>query len=299
MILREQERDALLKAFPRGVVALDIETTGLSPLADKIIELSAVKIDGNGIETFDQLINPQIKIPEFTIEIHGIKDEDVAHKPSIKEVLPKFIEFIGELPLIAHNAKFDVGFLVYDLHQLGLHFLSNPVYCSVKFSRAVFHKDVENHKLGTLAESLNIPLENHHRALDDAFASLMVFAKGLEKQLNEKSKINLGESLLFKLQDFKKNADLDIPEKLRGLISKTEKKQLIDIKYNGGSRKGEWRPIRPISLLPLPDGNVLYAHCLESDLYKSFALKKVADFRELNAEEIKQRLESLAKKKKK
>ncbi|GAB4020742.1 MAG: hypothetical protein Fur0010_23670 [Bdellovibrio sp.] len=299
MILREQDCAALLKAFPRGVVAFDIETTGLSPLADKIIELSAVKIDESGFSTFDQLVNPQIKIPEFTIDIHGIKDLDVENKPTINEVLPKFLEFIGDLPLIAHNAKFDVGFIVYDIHQLGLTFNSNPVYCSVKFSRMVFDKDVENHKLGTLAETLNIPLENHHRALDDAFASLMVFAYGLEKQLQKNNKINLGDSLLFKLHDFKKNTDLDIPEKLKGLISKAEKKQLVDIKYNGGSKKGEWRPVRPIALLPLPDGNILYAHCIESDLYKSFALKKVVEFRELNADEIKQRLESLAKRKKK
>ena len=90
-----------------------------------------------------------------------------------------------------------------------------------------------------------------------------------------------------------------IPEKLIGLISKIEKKQVIDIKYNGGSRRGEFRPIRPISLLPLPEGNVLYAHCLESDVYKSFALKKISEFRELNADELKKRLDQLAKSKKK
>lgn len=299
MILADSERDALLEIFPRGVVALDIETTGLSPLVDKIIELSAFKVTPDGISTFDQLINPEIKIPQFTIDIHGIKDEDVANMPTIKDVLPHFVQFADDLPLIAHNAKFDIGFIIFWLHRMGMSFKSNEVYCSVKYSRMVFKTEVENHKLGTLAETLNIPLLNHHRALDDAYASLMIFAKGMIKQKRDQGKVYLGESLLFKLFDFKKNKDLDIPEKLIGLISKIEKKQVIDIKYNGGSRRGEFRPIRPISLLPLPEGNVLYAHCLESDVYKSFALKKISEFRELNADELKKRLDQLAKSKKK
>lgn len=287
--ISESEKAALLKRFPRGVVAVDLETTGLSPLVDKIIELSAVKITADGVETFDQLVNPEIPIPKHTTDIHGIKDEDVRNSPTIDEVLPKFSEFLSHLSLIAHNAKFDVGFLVFDWNKCELEVPSSMVYCSCKHARISF-KESPNHRLGTLAEFLKIPLENHHRALDDALASLLIFARGLMIE-DEKKKVKaIKEAKIMHLEDYNNFDAWEIPDHLKGLIKKAESQQVVDILYRGGSHKNKFRPIRPIGLLPMPEGPVLYALCLLSNVHKSFSLKKIREIKDLNGEEIKERL---------
>ncbi len=279
------EIEILLKAFPQGVVAIDLETTGLSPLMDKIIELSAIKITPSGVSLFDELIDPEIEIPEHTIAIHGITDEMVKGKPKVSEILPKFQPFAGELPIIAHNARFDLGFIVFNLHQMDLKLQKSPVYCSVRYARATM-PDLDSYKLGNLCKTLEIGLENHHRALDDAIACLRVYAKGLLFQFKEKEKIKIHQGYLFDQADFDKKNIFEIPKYLEGLKSVVEKQQMIEIKYRGGSMKGQYRPIRPTSMLPMPQGNVLYAHCLISDLYKSFALKKIADFKLITEDEL-------------
>lgn len=177
----DKYKDILLRIFPQGVVALDLETTGLSPLIDKIIELSAVKITPEGISYFDELVNPMISIPQFTIDIHGITDDMVLGKRCVEEVQRDFMGFLGDLPIIAHNAKFDLGFIVFNLHQDSASFSKSDVFCSCRLSRyALGH--MPNHKLGTLVKELGIPLDNHHRALDDAVACLKVYAEAFDAE---------------------------------------------------------------------------------------------------------------------
>ncbi|ATH07003.1 hypothetical protein BIY24_03345 [Halobacteriovorax marinus] len=279
----EAEREILLRSFPNGIVALDLETTGLSPLIDKVIELSAIKVTPYGEDVFDELIDPKIEIPKFTIDIHGITNDMVQGKRTLDKVLPEFINFIGSLPLVAHNAKFDLGFIVFGMHQIGLPLHESHVYCSCKFSRYALRGST-NFKLSTLTTELEIPLENHHRALDDAIACLKVYERGLRVFKKPDRKI-LNEGHLFKLKDFDKQDDFEIPKKLKPLQDKVKDQEMIEIKYRGGSLKNQFRPIRPISFLPMPQGNMLYAHCLVSDMYKSFSLKKIAELRELSDEQ--------------
>ena len=286
-----------MELFPQGVVAIDVETTGLSPLTDRIIELSAVKVTSSGVQTLDQIINPGIPIPQFTTDIHGIKDEDVQNKPRLVEAFPKILEFLGDLPIIAHNAKFDAGFFVFALHQTKFELPRNPIYCTVKIGRVVFPNS-ENHKLGTLSTFLEIPLENHHCALDDAYASLRIFSKALIADISKgQLKEGLRQAKLFNLKDFSKNPFDEIPEALKELKRFCENQQVVEIKYKGGSYKGKLRPIKPIALLPMPEGNILYAHCLLSDMYKSFSLKKINKLKEIDAEAIRQHLLNLKKQK--
>ena len=291
MNIDKREFAPLLKNFPKGLVALDLETTGLSPLIDKIIEIAAIKVTPEGVETYEQLINPKIPIPELTTDIHGIKDADVANKPSIEDCMPEFKSFIGQLPLLAHNAKFDIGFLVFAHHNIDSTLGKNKVYCSIKASRQAF-RDMPNHKLGTLAAELGIPLVNHHRALDDSYASLSIFNKAISGPYYRNV---LKESFLFRADEFNSKKFLQLPERLQVLIKKIQTQTLVDIKYKGGSHKGKFRPIKPISLLPMPEGNVLYALCLLSNLHKSFALHKIKEVKELNANEIAERHKELKK----
>jgi DNA polymerase-3 subunit epsilon len=287
----QREFAPLINAFPKGIVAIDLETTGLSPLVDRIIELAAIKVTPEKVETFCELINPKVEIPAFTTDIHGITQEMVANKPLLENVLPAYHQFVGDLPIVAHNAKFDLGFLLFAQHQLGHQLGNNDIYCSVKASRRAF-KEMPNHKLGTLAEKLNLGLENHHRALDDTLACLKLFNKTIEKgPLNAVLK----DARLFNLQDFKKNKMEQLDGPLSVLKKKVESQVVVDIKYKGGSFKGQYRPIKPISLLPMPEGHVLYGLCLFTNIHKSFALSKIQDVKELNAEEIGQRYKALEK----
>lgn len=264
------------KYFPEGLIALDLETSGLSPLVDEIIEIAAIKVIGNKIETFETLVKPKNPIPEFTTKIHGITDEMVKDSPSIEDVLPKFLEFCGTHTLVAHNAKFDIGFIVFAMHQLKMELHKAKVYCSCKLSRK-YVKGSENHKLSSLCKHFDIPLENHHRALDDTVACLRVFAKTLDEV---KSNRQLKEGEILNIQDFRKANIAEAPETIQKLQQHIAKQEVIDIKYKGGTYKGKFRPIKPVALLPMPAGDVLYAHCLLTDIYKSFAIKKIQEIRE-------------------
>ena len=157
-------------------VVFDIETTGLSALNDAITEIGAIKIkDGQVIDSFSQLINPEREIPEFITNLTGITDKMVANKPTIDQVILEFYDFIKGSVLVAHNASFDVGFIREKLKSVNLG-LYNPVFDTLELARAVF-PDLRNHKLDTIAQYLDVNLDNHHRAVDDATATKDIFVK--------------------------------------------------------------------------------------------------------------------------
>ncbi len=161
-------------------IVLDIETTGLSFRTEKITEIGAVKVkDGEIVDTFETFVNPEIPIPKRIVELTGITDEMVETAETIDLVMPKFLEFIGNLKLVAHNADFDVGFLKYNAEILGLN-MDNEYIDSLALSRQLF-PEFKKHKLGMLAEKFGINVENAHRALDDVKTLVKVFLKLLEK----------------------------------------------------------------------------------------------------------------------
>jgi DNA polymerase III epsilon subunit family exonuclease len=280
--ISNSELDTLLKFFPEGLIAIDLETTGLSPLVDRIIEIAAIKITPTESKLFETLINPGIKIPEETIVFHQISDEMVKYSPKLIDVLPSFHDFVGNLPIVAHNAKFDLGFVVMAFQKNNLTLSSSDIFCSCKLARYT-HKNAANHKLKTLVTELSIPLVNHHQAVDDAFASLKIFIKSLELM----DAIDLRpHGHLFNLQDFNKIPQQEFPEHLTSLIGLVSKAAVIEIKYNGGKLKNEFRPVKLTGLINSPEGSVLYARCLLTDIYKTFQLKKISEIRTPNAEQI-------------
>ncbi|WP_297810756.1 PolC-type DNA polymerase III [uncultured Finegoldia sp.] len=160
-------------------VVFDIETTGLSNATEKITEIGAVKIVNNKIiAEFNQLINPEMPIPEKITELTSITNDMVKNMPTINEVLPKFLEFVGNCTLIAHNADFDMGFIKKNCLDLGL----KPVRTyidTLALARAI-EPHLKNHKLDTLTKLYNVNLFNHHRACDDASATGQVFIKMID-----------------------------------------------------------------------------------------------------------------------
>jgi DNA polymerase-3 subunit alpha (Gram-positive type) len=170
-------------------IIFDIETTGFNPQTDEITEIGAVKIKGcKIIDRFSTLINPEKEIPQDVVNLTGITNEMVRDKETIKTVLPKFLKFIGDSPVVAHNAKFDTGFIREKSKKLGLDF-SNPIIDTLSLARWLL-PDLKKHKLNIIAQHLNIKLENHHRAVDDAEATANIFIKFID-MLKEKGANNL------------------------------------------------------------------------------------------------------------
>jgi len=284
LTLSPEEISSLLRAFPQGVVAVDLETTGLSPLVDKIIEIAAVKISPDGIiSTFHSLINPLIDIPPFTIQFHGLQNEHVQDAPTIKKPLKAFWEFVEKLPVIAHNASFDLGYLIKASHDFLLEFPSINVYDTCRFTRAVYkgqEKTPQNFKLSTLCDYYNIPL-THHVAIEDTLACMKVMAQSITPETDLTAMLE--RSFVFRLSTFQKSECFNFSTRLNGLKDLVQQKALVTLDYRGGSKLGKVRPVRPIGLMPLPQGAVLFAECLISGMNKSFLLKKIKSYSKLEA----------------
>ena len=162
-------------------VVFDIETTGLNSHTNKIIEIGAVKIKaGRIIDRYSQLINPGISIPYHITEITSITNEQVANQPKIDEVIGKFVDFIGDAVLVAHNAPFDMGFIKRDIKEYLNIDLENSVIDTLQMARDLF-PDFKKYGLGDLNKSLGLALEKHHRAVDDSQATANMFIIFLEK----------------------------------------------------------------------------------------------------------------------
>lgn len=170
--------------FTDEFVFFDIETTGLSALNCEITEIGAVRVrDGEVLDEFNMLVNPGVPIPEDIVRLTGISDEMVANEPPIDVVLPKFLDFIGDSVLVAHNAGFDTGFISYAAQRLGLNF-TNPYLDTVSMSRYV-NPELQKHKLDILADYFRLGDFNHHRASDDAKMLAAIFYKMTEKLADE------------------------------------------------------------------------------------------------------------------
>ncbi len=164
------------RSFEDEFVVFDIETTGLSAVKDRITEIGAVKIrNGQLVDRFSELINPEIPIPENIIKLTGITNAMVRDKETIREVLPRFLQFVGDAPLIAHNASFDTGFIRVKAGELGME-VNNTVIDTLQLSRILL-TELKRHKLNLVCEYLGISLENHHRAADDAEATAEIMLK--------------------------------------------------------------------------------------------------------------------------
>ena len=174
-------------------VVFDIETTGFSAVTDRIIEIGAVKVeDGKITDKFSTFVNPKRPIPFRITELTGITDEMVIDSPDIETILPQFIEFIGDAVLVAHNASFDVGFIEQNCKRQKIEV--DFTYVDTVALARVLLPALNRFKLDTVAKALNISLENHHRAVDDAGCTAEIFVKFVqmlkERELTTLAKVN-------------------------------------------------------------------------------------------------------------
>ena len=172
--------DHQLPGYPLsgGFAVFDIETTGLYSDRDKITEIGAVKIeDGLITDTFSTFVNPGIPIPDFITKLTGITDSMVAGAPAMEQALDGFLAFVGQLPVVAHNATFDTGFIKYNARLYNRSF-DNVIVDTLQLSRNMF-PELGKYKLNLVAKHLGVKLENHHRAVNDAEATAHIFLKCL------------------------------------------------------------------------------------------------------------------------
>ena len=163
-------------------VAVDLETTGLEFDKDEIIEVALVRFEnGEPVENVDFLVKPTTAVLRPFIEsLTGIKNEDIAEAPDFASVAGKICTFVGDLPLVAHNAIFDSRFLKQTMEKVGIPFGNHPVWDSLTLSR-IAYQDVPNHRLDTLVQSLGIERSRAHRALPDADACGKLFVMAYKK----------------------------------------------------------------------------------------------------------------------
>lgn len=159
-------------------IVLDIETTGLSRDRHKITELAAVKVkDGEIVEEFQTLVNPEQHIPAFITSLTGISNEMVKDAPKIDKALPDFLNFLGNNVIIGHNVTFDYRFIEHNAQKIKKDF-KNQRLCTRKLANRIY-RHLPSKSLGYLCEYFDIKNLQAHRALTDVLATTELFQKFL------------------------------------------------------------------------------------------------------------------------
>lgn len=164
-----------LMKFVDDYVLVDIETTGLSPTKDEIIEIGAIKVQNNKIiETYNELININRKLPSFITKLTGITDDMIKNGRMPTLVLKEFVDFTQNNIIIGHNVNFDLGFLINKCRKYLNYNLDND-YIDTMFLARRLVPDSINYKLGTLAKYFNVSYEGAHRGLKDVQITFEVY----------------------------------------------------------------------------------------------------------------------------
>lgn len=171
--------DSRNQSLDGDYVVFDLETTGFSPETNRIIEIGAVKVqNGRIVDKFSTFVNPQVPIPFRIEQLTGINDSMVIDAPVIEEILPKFMEFCQGCVMVAHNADFDMSFIKKNCKRQGL--MCQPTIVDTVTLARVLLPNLNRFKLDTVAKALNVSLDNHHRAVDDAGCTAEIFVKFIE-----------------------------------------------------------------------------------------------------------------------
>jgi len=176
-------------------VVFDIETTGFSATQNKITEIGACKVrNGEIVDRFSSFVNPQVEIPAKIVELTGITNDMVKDAPLIDDVLKDFLAFCSDVPLVAHNADFDVSFIKQNAQNLNIEYMPTSVD-TLALSRVLL-PELKKHKLNIVCDHLKVNLNGHHRAVNDAEATSEVFIKFIkmlkERNIEDISDINTG-----------------------------------------------------------------------------------------------------------
>ena len=263
-------------------VAFDLETTGLSAAFCHIVEIGAVRFqaDGTEIDRFEQLVNPGCAIPPKVSAIHGIIDQMVERQPSINDVLPEFLQFLGddETIVLAHNASFDLGFVSSSAARIRIDVPDHMVVDTLELSRKRLRR-LSNHRLETIGRRFGIVESTEHRALGDALVVKSAFLCLLEQRpaiccLDDL--LNVVSPMYFE------PACLDptlIPAGFEPLAEAIQAGQSLSIFYSGGTKGATSREITPHTLIEEYGNLYVIARCHIDGMDKHFRLDRIQGFR--------------------
>jgi len=265
------------------VIVFDLETTGFSPRAgDEIVEIGAVKtFAGEIAETFHSMVNPVRPISPGASEVNGITNDMVADAPLIEHVLPGFLDFVGENPLVAHNAAFDLSFVAWKAAEMGLPARTNLVFDTMLLSRRL-HPEFYNHKLESVISQLGIRETAEHRAVSDAVSTFAVFRKLLEPYVGNGG-LTVGRALklqggsapwpFFHPAEVDPGPETEIEAAIRLAI---EQNKTIVIEYQSlSSPHPTAREIRPIHLARRPGRSYVVAYCMLRNEQRIFRVDRI------------------------
>lgn len=199
-LLADDSHSRLLKDL--DFVVVDVEATGAKTPPNRLIELGAYKIRGGRIvDKFLSLVNPEIPIPRFVASLTGISNEMVKRAPVFAELAPRWLDFVSDSVLVAHNAPFDTSFLNHEISRVYPgHRMVNPHLCTVKLSRRVL-PELINHRLDTIASHFSISIASRHRAGSDALATAEIFIVLLDMLDQEHGVNNLAAARNFQFPE--------------------------------------------------------------------------------------------------
>lgn len=242
--VRENKGSSQL-AFIGDYIVLDLETTGLDPTFDEIIEIAAIKISyGKKVSEFSTLVKPENKIDEYITQLTGITNEMVKDAPKIEKVLHDLMNFLGDSVVVAHNANFDINFL-YDNYMLYLNKpFTNNFIDTMRISRRLF-KDIR-HRLVDLAKEFKISVDVQHRAMADCEVTQKVYEYMRNhctvNNIDLAAFLKTSHGRSFDLKDFKpESEEFDVSHPIYGMsvcftgtLEKFQRKEVLQIVTNLG-----------------------------------------------------------------
>ncbi len=260
-------------------IAFDIETTGLTPVVDRIVEIGAVRFRaGEVLDTFQTLVDPGIPISPGATATNGITDDMVKGQPTIERVLPGFIDFLGQDIPVAHHAPFDVDFLAIDISRLNLEVANRPVLDTSSIPKGLFpHANAYN--LEYLVEFLHIPTGVLHRALADAEACMGVFNRcvaemgGWERATIEEILELNGPALTLC------SREIVLDEPFYPLKEALEKGIDLEIRYRTAGGSVSVRRITPLSIVSFRGTAIIEAFCHLRNDKRNFRLDRILEIR--------------------
>ncbi|OHD72574.1 MAG: hypothetical protein A2177_04490 [Spirochaetes bacterium RBG_13_68_11] len=262
-------------------VAVDLETTGLIPGHDRIVEIGAVAFSpAGGVESeFSELVNPGISIPRAASWVSGITDDMVNGRPTVAGVLPSFLAFLGDAVPVAHNAAFDVGFLAADAVRLGLTAPSTPVIDTRALARAVF-PDRRSYSLEALCRERGLNTGSAHRGLADAHSCRMLFLACLERLEAAGTKTDPADlaSIGGPVIDLAARAPatlatvVDLSHAIEGGVD-------VEIAYESAKKERTFRRIQPLSFSIVGGSPAVIAFCRLRGERRTFLVDSIREIR--------------------
>ncbi len=257
-------------------VVFDLETTGLSSIEDTIIEIGAVKVrDGEVTDHFSTFVNPKRPLTENIVKLTGITQSMVEKAPDLDTVLPDFLSFIGDAPLVAHNASFDMGFLEQGMRRRDQ--VPDFTYVDTVALSRLLLPGLSKYRLNNVANALHIPLAHHHRAVDDAQATAEIFL-AFVSMLEEKGIRDLTH--LNQFGDSNVNTIRKLPYYHVILLAKNQTGRVNLYKLISKSHLDYYarRPRIPKSELSrYREGLIVGSACQAGELYQALLEEKSAD----------------------